>query len=196
MACVSSLESLHHAFIRAFSKGFLSTDFILSSYLWVPGVLGGGDVQLLTSPSLLLWPPAPCLGISWWLRWSHLTADCLPNLHSYVKISLTLAFSAQPTFPSGWSLFSFVSFIFVSFYLSFFLSSLPPFFLSIAHLYFKHHYTFSHLHIFPHPDEIFKGKNHTSFTMVSVCLTHALCIESNAELTLHWFKHLCFCAVF
>lgn len=127
---------------------------------------------------------------------SHLTADCLPNLHSYVKISLTLAFSAQPPFPSGWSVFSFVSFIFASFYLLFFLSSLPPFFLSIAHLYFKHHYTFFHLHIFPHPDEIFKGKNHTSFTMVSVCLTHALCIESNAELTLHWFKHLCFCAVF
>ena len=126
---------------------------------------------------------------------SHSTADCLPNLHSCAKASLTLAFSAHPI-PRVWTVFSLCLPDFVSFYLSFFLSSLPPFFLSIAHLYFKHHYTFFHLHIFLHPDEIFKGRNHTLSTMVSVCLAHALCVESNAELTLHWFKRLCFCAVF
>ena len=202
--------SIVHSFVR---KGFLSTDFILCSYLWIPGLLGGSDMNLPNSPSLLLWHPTLCQGRRQWQptpvflpgkphgrrslvgcrlwghtesdtaeatqqqqqpsAWgfpggsdgptfpqqSHLTADCLANLHSYVKISSHSSF-VHSLLPSVWIFFSFVSSR-----LCFFLPFLPLFFLSTAHFYFKHHYTFFHLHIFPHPDEIFKGRNHTLFTM-------------------------------
>ena len=55
--------SIVHSFMR---KGFLSTDFILCSYLWIPGLLGGSDMNLPNSPSLLLWHPTLCQGRRQW----------------------------------------------------------------------------------------------------------------------------------
>lgn len=157
MACVSSLESLHHAFIFVHSaKAFWAlTSYCAHHIFGSPGALGAVMCIFLLLRLYFLWHPALYFGDSLVAEMvpilpqqSHLTADCLPNLHSYVKISLTLAFSAQPRSQVD-EVFSplCLSYLLLSTFL--FFSSLPPFFLSIAHLYFKHHYTFFHLHIFP-----------------------------------------------